>query len=127
MVNYAKDLETKAAKIEQRVNTEFSISEWTFNTNIREWSNSRTNITIKLDRTDSQQVNTLKEKIVQFYIRTQMPVESTINASLDDFVSAKNAMMRTLKNDVEHKTNCLLDKIKRKRYQALGLQALPSS
>lgn len=50
-----------------------------------------------------------------------MPVESTINANLDDFVSAKNAMMRTLKNDVDHKQTCLLGKIKRKRYQALGL------
>lgn len=53
MVNYAKDLETKAAKIEQRVNAEFMISEWTFNTAIREWSNSRTNITIKLERTEN--------------------------------------------------------------------------
>lgn len=46
MVNYTKDLATKASKIEQRVRDSFAGKEWSYNALTREWEN--TSKTIKI-------------------------------------------------------------------------------
>ena len=68
MINYAKDLETRGAKIEMRVYQDFVLSDWTLNTLTKEWTNSNKSLTIKLDRNDTQSTTTLKEKLVQYYV-----------------------------------------------------------
>ena len=47
-VNYAKELETRAAKIEQRLNADFALADWHFDTASREWHNTSKSMTIKL-------------------------------------------------------------------------------
>ena len=73
MVGYAKDLETRAAKIEQRLNADFVLADWTFDTQSREWQNSLRSMTIKLEKHEPSQVTVLRDKLVQFYVSNQLP------------------------------------------------------
>lgn len=68
MVGYAKDLETRAAKIEQRLNSDFVLADWTFESQAREWQNSLKSMTIKLEKHESSQVTVLRDKLVKFYV-----------------------------------------------------------
>ena len=69
MINYAKDLETKASKIEQRVQSEFVMTDWNLNSASKTWNNEKTNLTIKLEKGESSTLHFLKEKLVQYYIQ----------------------------------------------------------
>ena len=53
MVGYAKDLETRAAKIEQRLNADFVLADWNFDNATREWQNASKSITIKLEKSEA--------------------------------------------------------------------------
>ena len=68
MVNYAKDLETRAAKIEQRQNADFALADWTLDAGTREWTNASKSITIKLEKHEASQVTVLRDRLVQFYV-----------------------------------------------------------
>ena len=68
MVGYAKDLETRAAKIEQRLNSDFVLADWTFESSAREWQNSLKSMTIKLEKHESGNVTVLRDKLVKFYV-----------------------------------------------------------
>lgn len=68
MQNYAKDLETRAAKIEQRLNSDFVVSDWNFDSSSREWQNSSKSLTIKLEKHESSQVSVLRDRLVHFYV-----------------------------------------------------------
>ena len=73
MVNYAKDLETRGAKIEQRLNSDFVLADWNFDQGAREWQNASKSMTIKLEKNETSQVTVLRDKLVQFYISNQLP------------------------------------------------------
>lgn len=68
MVNYAKDLETRAAKIEQRQNADFVLADWNLDSVAREWTNTSKSITIKLEKHEASGVTVLRDRLVQFYV-----------------------------------------------------------
>ena len=53
MINYAKDLETKAAKIEQRVQNDFVFTDWDLNGASKIWTNEKFNLKIQLEKGQS--------------------------------------------------------------------------
>ena len=61
-------METRAAKIEQRLNADFVLADWNYDTQNREWQNSSKSMTIKLDKSEPSQVTVLRDKLVQFYV-----------------------------------------------------------
>ena len=122
MVNYAKDLENRAYKIEQRVQQEFVQADWTLNTLTKEWTNSSKNITIKLERQDTQLITTLKEKLVHYYVSNQLPSEDSIHKQLDELVSGKNAMQNLMHREATWLRQEKLAQIKRQRFLNLELQ-----
>ena len=113
MVNYAKDLETRGAKIEQRLNADFVLADWNFDTTLREWTNSSKSMTIKLEKSEPSQVTVLRDKLVQFYVSNQLPSEQAINRSLDDLVDARTIMQKALKKEQDYKKQFMLQSIKR--------------
>jgi len=68
MVGYAKDLETRGAKIEQRLNSDFVLADWTFDNSAREWQNSIKSMTIKLEKHEPSNVTVLRDRLVAFYV-----------------------------------------------------------
>ena len=92
MINYAKDLETKAAKIEQRVQSDFVMTDWNLNPASKVWTNEKFNLRFPLERGESQSLTTLKEKIVHYYVQNQLPDEEAIDAGLGALVNSRNAI-----------------------------------
>ena len=70
MVNYAKDLEMSASKIEQKTMADFNMADWSLNSGSRTWSNSKLGLSIKLEKGESTTLNFLKEKVVQHYVKS---------------------------------------------------------
>ena len=119
MVNYAKDLEVRGAKIECRVYSDFVLADWTLNTLNKEWTNSSKNTTIKLDRNDTQSTTTLKEKLVHYYVSNQLPSEEAIHKQLDDLVAGRNAMQNLMQKEADWQRQKKLSLIKRQRFENL--------
>ena len=61
-------METRAAKIEQRLNADFVLADWNYDTQTREWQNTSKSMTIKLEKSEPSQVTVLRDKLVQFYV-----------------------------------------------------------
>lgn len=61
-------METRAAKIEQRLNADFVLADWHYDTQNREWQNTSKSMTIKLEKSEASQVTVLRDKLVQFYV-----------------------------------------------------------
>jgi len=110
-------LETRGAKIEQRVYSDFVLADWTLNTLSKEWTNCNKNLTIKLERNDTQQATTLKEKLVHYYISNQLPSEDAIHKQLDDLVAGRNAMQNLLRKDTDWLKQQKLAEIKKVRLE----------
>jgi hypothetical protein len=70
MVNYAKDLEMSASKIEQKTMADFVMTDWSLNSTIRTWSNSKLGLSIKLEKGESSTLHFLKEKVVSHYVKS---------------------------------------------------------
>ena len=117
--NYAKDLETRAAKIEQRLNTDFVLADWHFDNATREWTNASKSMTIKLERNEASQVTVLRDKLVQFYVKNQLPSEDAITKQLEEFEEARCAMQKVLKKEQDYKNRHALARIKRQRLENL--------
>lgn len=115
MTNYTKDLETRAAKIGQRVNADFVLADWTLNGAAREWTNSSKSMTVKLERGETTQVTTLRDKLVQKYVAQQLPNEEAIHRQLDDLVEGRTAMQKALRKEMHYKRAQMRRKIKRQR------------
>ena len=95
------------------------MSDWTLNTLTKEWTNSSKNITIKLDRNDTQSTTTLKEKLVHYYVSNQLPSEEAIHKQLDDLVAGKNAMQNLMLKEADWLRQKKLSLIKRQRFENL--------
>ena len=121
-VNYAKDLENRGRNIEQRVQQEFIQADWTLNTLTKEWTNVSKNITIKLERQDTQLITTLKEKLVHYYVSNQLPSEEAIHKQLDELAAGKNAMQNLMLREAAWLRQDKLAQIKRQRFLNLELQ-----
>ena len=89
------------------------------NTLAKEWTNSSKNITIKLERSDTQQATTLKEKLVHYYVSNQLPSEEAIHKQLDDLVAGKNAMQNLMLKEADWLKQEKLARIKRQRLENL--------
>jgi len=63
-LNYTKDLETRAAKIVQRQNSDFMLADWHFDPIVREWANTSKPMTIKLEKHEASNVTILRDKLV---------------------------------------------------------------
>ena len=118
-VNYAKDLETRAAKIESKTLNEFVQADWTLNTLSKEWTNCTKNLTIKLEKTDTQSITTLKDKLVHYYVSNQLPTEDAINKQLDELMAGKNAMQNLMLKERNWLKEQRLERIKRQRFENL--------
>ena len=119
MINYAKDLETKAAKIEQRVQNDFVLTDWDLNGASKIWTNEKFNLKIQLEKGQSQTISFLKERLVQYYVENQLPNASSIDASLNDLVNAKVALLTLMKREYEQEKQNRLVSIKKQRLENL--------
>lgn len=108
MQNTAKDLETRAAKIEQRCLADFQLIDWNFDSTLREWQNTSKSITIKLERHEASQTTVLKDKLVHYYVSTQLPSESAIERLLDDLVDGRNAMQKVMRKEQDYRRRQML-------------------
>jgi len=61
-------LETRAAKIEQRQLSDFSLADWNFDPTVREWQNASKSLTIKLERHEASNMSVLRDKLVAFFV-----------------------------------------------------------
>ena len=94
-------------------------ADWTLNTLTKEWTNCNKNITIKLERNDTQQTTTLKEKLVHYYVANQLPSEEAIHKQLDELVGGRNAMQNLMQKEADWLRQKKLAQIKRQRFENL--------
>ena len=80
------------------------------------------NITIKLERGETQLITTLKEKLVHYYVSNQLPSEEAIHKQLDELVAGKNAMQNLMHREAAWLRQDKLAQIKRQRFLNFELQ-----
>jgi len=56
-----------------------------------------------LERNEASQSSVLRDKLVQYYVSTQLPNETAIERLLDDLVDGRNAMQKVLRKEQDYK------------------------
>ena len=101
---------------------EFIQADWTLNTLSKEWTNCTKNLTIKLEKSDTQGITALKEKLIHYYVSNQLPTEDAINKQLDELIAGKNAMQNLMLKEKNWLKEQRLERIKRQRFENLYSQ-----
>lgn len=85
MISYLGQLDGKAQKVEQRILRDYQPGDWTFNSSTREWTSNTGVLKFSLTKDESGTQSVLKDKLTQFYVKSQMPAEHAIRSQLQTF------------------------------------------
>ena len=92
---------------------DFILTDWDLNTASKIWSNEKVHLKISLEKGESQSLSVLKEKLVKYYIKNQLPDENAIESGFSDMVNARSGIQTLMKREQEMKRLKMLVQIKK--------------